>query len=177
MQVSQRDSKSPPDRYASLGQPAQALLRFGIGTAFLSAVADRFGLYGPPGAPGVGWGDFAHFTEYTHTLTWWVPSALTPLLAWLATLGEIVFGVMLLVGLRTREAALGSAALLTSFALSMTFSARGIHSAFSYSVFSAAGGALLLATFRDPSWSLDALLQRTSRDHGPSHDDAHASAR
>lgn len=142
-----------------LGQPAQLLLRFGLGTAFLSAVADRFGLYGPHGAGGVAWGDFAHFTAYTGTLTWFLPSAITLLLAWIATAGEIIFGILLLLGLRTREVALGSAALLVSFALGMSASTVGIHSAFNYSVFSAAGGALLLAAFGDrPSWSLDALL-------------------
>jgi len=163
MSLLKRDSKSTQELYASLGQPAQLLLRFGLGTAFLSACASRFGLYGPPGTPGAGWGDFAHFTAYTRTLTWFLPEALTPFLAWTATAGEILFGVLLLIGLRTREAALGSSALLISFALGMTASENGIHSAFSYSVFSAAGGALLLATFRDPSWSLDAFLAASDR--------------
>jgi hypothetical protein len=39
--------------------------RFALGASFLSAVADRFGLWGPYGAKNVARGDFAHFLEYT----------------------------------------------------------------------------------------------------------------
>ncbi|MGH9762325.1 MAG: hypothetical protein ACREDR_24355 [Blastocatellia bacterium] len=39
--------------------------RFALGASFLSAVADRFGLWGPYGAKNVSWGNFAHFAEYT----------------------------------------------------------------------------------------------------------------
>jgi hypothetical protein len=39
--------------------------RFALGASFLSAVADRFGLWGPYGAKNVSWGNFAHFVEYT----------------------------------------------------------------------------------------------------------------
>src|SRR5437016_11159934 len=41
--------------------------RFALGASFLSAVADRFGLWGPHGAKNVSWGDFAHFVEYTRS--------------------------------------------------------------------------------------------------------------
>ena len=37
--------------------------RFALGASFLSAVADRFGLWGPYGAKNVSWGNFAHFRE------------------------------------------------------------------------------------------------------------------
>jgi hypothetical protein len=36
------------------------LARFALGASFLSAVADRCGLWGPYGAKNVAWGDFAH---------------------------------------------------------------------------------------------------------------------
>jgi hypothetical protein len=39
--------------------------RLALGASFLSAVGDRFGLWGPYGARHVSWGDFAHFVEYT----------------------------------------------------------------------------------------------------------------
>ena len=41
------------------------LLRVALAFSFLSAVADRFGLWGPFGVAGVGWGDFERFTAYT----------------------------------------------------------------------------------------------------------------
>jgi hypothetical protein len=36
-------------------------LRLALGFSFLSAVADRFGLWGAYGQPHVAWGDFARF--------------------------------------------------------------------------------------------------------------------
>src|ERR1700760_4793934 len=42
-----------------------SILRILIALAFLEAVADRFGLLGPPGSAGVAWGNFARFIEYT----------------------------------------------------------------------------------------------------------------
>ncbi|WP_394846251.1 DoxX family membrane protein [Pendulispora brunnea] len=145
----------------TLVQPAQLVVRFGLGTAFLSAVADRFGLWGPAGTPGVAWGDFLHFTMYTRDITWFMPALLTPLLAWMATIGETLFGVLLLLGYRTRETALGAGGLLLTFALSMTVSSPGLHGVFTYSVLSAAGAALLLATVPDPAWSFDALVRKS----------------
>lgn len=38
--------------------------RIALAAAFLSAVADRFGLWGPPGATGVAWGDLKNFNDY-----------------------------------------------------------------------------------------------------------------
>ena len=43
---------------------ATLLLRIGIGVGFLSAVADRFGLWGAFGQPNVDWGNFSRFLEY-----------------------------------------------------------------------------------------------------------------
>jgi membrane fusion protein, multidrug efflux system len=45
-------------------------LRLALGLAFLSAVADRFGLWGGYGQPHVAWGDFARFIAYTGKLNW-----------------------------------------------------------------------------------------------------------
>src|SRR5258706_5113327 len=59
--------------------------RFALGASFLSAVADRFGLWGPHGAKNVSWGDFAHFVEYTGAVTSLFPSSLTVSFAWAAT--------------------------------------------------------------------------------------------
>src|SRR5260370_15534716 len=49
--------------------------RFALGASFLSAVADRFGVWGPYGAKNVSWGDFAHFVEYTGTVMSLFPSS------------------------------------------------------------------------------------------------------
>jgi hypothetical protein len=93
-----------------------SLLRLPVAAAFLDAVADRLGFLGPHGTPGVAWGDFTHFIAYTATLNPFVPHAIIPALAVLATLGETTFGIALLLGIRLRIAAFGSAVLLFLFA-------------------------------------------------------------
>lgn len=125
-----------------MNRTTSLLLRFSLAASFLSAVADRFGLWGPPGAKGVAWGNFQNFVDYTATLTF--RAASVPL-AWLATLSEIVIAIALLVGWRLREIALASGALLTTFALSMTFS-LGVKAPLDYSVFTAAAASFVLAT-------------------------------
>ena len=69
--------------------------RLALAAGFLSAVADRFGVWGPPGAAGVAWGDFASFTAYAATINPWSPPALVPALAWIATLAEIALAILL----------------------------------------------------------------------------------
>jgi uncharacterized membrane protein YphA (DoxX/SURF4 family) len=115
-------------------------VRFALGAAFLSAVADRFGLSGKYG----GWGNFGNFIKYTAQVNSFAPVSIVPFLAWAATLAEIFFGVALIVGLWPRWVALGSALLLAMFGIAMAIS-FGIKSPMDYSVFSASGGAFLLA--------------------------------
>jgi uncharacterized membrane protein YphA (DoxX/SURF4 family) len=134
------------------------LLRLALGAAFLSAVADRFGLWGGYGAPGVSWGDFAHFTAYTATLNWFAPPGLIPVLAWAATAAEVALGLGLILGLFTRASALLSGLLLLLFAAAMTL-ALGVKAPLNYSVLSAAAGALLLSAQDSFAWSLDSLLR------------------
>ena len=134
-------------------------LRLALGATFLTAVTDRFGVWGAPGAPNVSWGDFAHFLSYAAQVNAFLPPALIPLVAWLATVLEMLLGLTLMVGLQTRLAALASGGLLGLFALAMTVS-MGVKSALNYSVFSASAGALLLATSSSDPWTLDALLKR-----------------
>jgi hypothetical protein len=43
-------------------------LRLALATGFLSAGADRLGLWGPRGTPGVAWGGFDSFLAYTGKL-------------------------------------------------------------------------------------------------------------
>ena len=122
---------------------AQWAVRMAIGIGFLSAVADRFGLWGPPGAPGVTWGNVAKYNAYVAQLNWFVPAVLIPVVGWIATIAELVLGLALLVGFRLRWSALLSALLLLAFGLTMTL-ALGPHAPLSYSVFAAASAAFLL---------------------------------
>jgi uncharacterized membrane protein YphA (DoxX/SURF4 family) len=119
-------------------------LRITLAVGFLSAVADRFGLWGPPGAANVDWGAWKPFVEHTRLLTFYLPQSLVPTAAIFATLAEIVLGVWLLVGWRTRIAAYASAALLLTFALSMTL-AVGVKNPLNYATFTGAAAAFALA--------------------------------
>lgn len=115
-------------------------------TSFLSAVADRFGLWGPPGAPGVAWGDFAHFLAYTQKLTHVAPA----LFGWSATIAETGLGLALVAGFRLRLVATLSGALLASFAVAMAIS-LGPKAPLDHSVFTAAAAAFLLGSLPPPS--------------------------
>ena len=143
------------------------LLRLALGAAFLSAVADRFGLWGAHGSAGVAWGDFAHFTAYTGKLNWFVPAGLIPALAWAATVAEIALGLGLIFGLFTRASALLSCLLLLLFGAVMTL-ALGVKAPLDYSVFSAAAGALLLSAQDSYAWSVDSLVGRSRPSEQPS---------
>src|SRR5947209_14891312 len=91
--------------------------RYALGASFLSAVADRFGLWGPLGAKNVSWGDFAHFAEYTGAVTSLFPSSLTVPFAWAATVAETIFGILLIAGFKIRMASVLYGLLLFSFAI------------------------------------------------------------
>ncbi|MBL4771062.1 MAG: DoxX family protein [Planctomycetes bacterium] len=122
---------------------AQLLLRMSLAAGFLSAVADRFGLWGAPGQANVAWGSWDSFVEYVALLNPLVPANLIPSLGWVATIAEVAFALGLIIGWKTRWMAVGSALLLASFALAMTLT-MGIKAPLDYSVFPAAAGALLL---------------------------------
>ena len=132
-----------PSENRALLYTATVFARAALGTAFLSAVADRFGLWGPAGTPHVAWGNFDAFTDYVGVLGPYLPAALWAPTAWAVTVVEVVLGFALVLGVAVRWTAFASAATLTVFALSLLFFA-GIETPFSYSVFSAAAAALLL---------------------------------
>jgi uncharacterized membrane protein YphA (DoxX/SURF4 family) len=129
-------------------------LRFALGFSFLSAVADRFGLWGAFGQPNVAWGNFARFVAYTGQLNWFLPEATYPTLAVAATFAETLLGILLVLGWQTRITALLSGVLLLVFAVTMT-AALGIKAPLSFGVFSAMGGAFLLASCAEYPFSID----------------------
>jgi len=96
------------------------LLRIALAIGVLSAVADRFGLWGPPGSPGVAWGDLTRFNAYVAKLNWFIPAGLIPAVGWASTMAETGLALALLIGWQLRWASLASALLLLSFAATMT---------------------------------------------------------
>jgi putative oxidoreductase len=130
-------------------QIARVFLRLALGITFLFSMADRFGWLGAYGSKNVSWGDWTHFVQYVAVLNSFVPKSLIPGLAVLETIIELGLGIALLLGFYQRVVAWSSAALLLSFALTMTI-ALGITAPLSYSVFTALGAALLLGAVAVP---------------------------
>jgi hypothetical protein len=124
-------------------QIGRITLRFCLSAAFLSAIGDRFGLWGGYGAKNVAWGDWAHFLQFVAQLNAFLPKALIPTVGAVETAIEFALAVALLSGFYQRIVAWASAALLMSFALTMSI-ALGILAPLGYSVFTAAAAALLL---------------------------------
>jgi uncharacterized membrane protein YphA (DoxX/SURF4 family) len=133
------------------------VLRLGLGLGFLSAVADRFGLWGPFGDRNVEWGNYSRFLEYTQTLNAFWPTGLIPTLGAVATGAEILFGLLILLGWHTRVAARLGGSLLIVFAATMTIS-LGVKSVLNYAVLTGIGGSFLLANCDSFPFSLDELL-------------------
>src|SRR5215831_19787079 len=144
-------------RCMALAKLSSVFLRLALGISFLSAVADRFGLWGVYGQPNVSWGEYARFVDYTAKLNWFLPASMIPALAIVTTAAETLLGFLLVLGWKTRITALLSGVLLAIFALAMTI-ALGVKAPLNLSVFSAAGGALLLGTYTNFPCSLDELL-------------------
>lgn len=123
------------------------ILRLSLSASFLSAVADRFGLWGGPGTEGVFWGNFQNFNTYTQSLNPFVPEVLILPLSWFVTVLEIVLGVLLILNIKPKEVGYTSAGLLALFSIAMATS-LGIKAPLDYSVLTACAASLAIANFR-----------------------------
>ena len=128
-----------------MNKAIKLFLRFAIAFGFLSAVADRFGLWS---ADVSAWGNWDSFVQYTAVINPWFPSSAIPALAITATSAEVIFAICLLIGFKTKLFANLSGLLLLIFAISMSLSI-GIKPVFDYSVFIAAAGAFALGTMKE----------------------------
>ena len=115
--------------------------RIALAATLLSAVADRFGVWGPPGAPHVAWGDWQHFLVYCAEVNSFALRALVPVLAWAATALETVLALGLLAGFYLKHVAYSAAVLFGLFALAMTIS-LGVKAPLDYSVWADLAGAV-----------------------------------
>jgi putative oxidoreductase len=131
---------APPQTVSPIERWAMLYARLALATAFLSAVAGRFGIWDRS----VDWAHFERFMRRTAEVNSFMPTFTIPFLAWAATAAEISCGVLLILGVQLRWVALASAVLLGLFATAMAVS-TGIKPPLDYSVFSASACALLLA--------------------------------
>ena len=119
----------------------EGFLRIALSAGFLSATADRFGMW--PKAVSA-WGNWQNFVAYTKTLNPFAPDSLVPFLAYAATGLEIALGILLLTNFKTNWVAKASSALLLVFALSMTIS-KSIKAPLDYSVLTSSAAAFALS--------------------------------
>jgi uncharacterized membrane protein YphA (DoxX/SURF4 family) len=142
---------------------AQLYARMAVGLGFLSAVADRFGLWGPHGSHNVAWGSFSQFTAYTASVNSVLPASWAPSLALLSTVFETAIGIGLVLGIRTRWMAIGAGTLLAIFAFAMSVS-FGIKRPLDLSVFAAGAAGFMLSTAPRYRWSFDGAFANS---HSP----------
>jgi hypothetical protein len=111
---------------------------------FAGAVADRFGVFGPPGTPGVSWGDWPQFVDYTQILLGGValPAALVAAVA--ATGVEVVLAIALIAGFQRRWTGKAAAGLLTIYLVAMAWTI-GLDEVATYALPILVGGALLVS--------------------------------
>lgn len=118
-------------------------LRLAIAGGFLSAVADRFGIWNY----NLAWGNWNNFVVYTQSIMPWFSYFWIQIAAILATAAEIIFAILLLIGWKTQLFAKLSGILMLIFAVTMSFSG-GIKTAFDASVFAASAAAFALGTMK-----------------------------
>lgn len=118
-------------------------LRLAIAGGFLSAVADRFGIWNY----NIAWGNWSNFVAYTQSIVPWFSHFWVQIIAIIATAAEIIFAIFLLIGWKTEFFAKLSGILMLLFALAMSFSG-GIKTAFDASVFAASAAAFALGTMK-----------------------------
>ncbi|MCV7380015.1 hypothetical protein BST11_09090 [Mycobacterium alsense] len=118
-------------------------LRLSLATAFLSAVADRFGWWEPFGQGT--WGSVASFADYAHQLVPFASGWSLTVIVWVATATETTLAILLLAGWWPKLVGAASSLVLIVFGTAMAVS-LGIESPLSYSVFSAASAAAAYAT-------------------------------
>ena len=121
-----------------------------VGGAFLLALLHRFD-------------NFPRFIAYTGVVNSFMPRAIIPALAVTATICECVLCIAMLLGIRLRWAAAGSAILLFMFAAAMTISGQ---SQFEWAVFVLAAGAWALANVDASLLSVDSILARSRANRG-----------
>jgi putative oxidoreductase len=135
---------------------ASFLLRLALAATYVSAYSSRINLFG---GHGDGW---QQFLKYASEVNSYAPNSLKPFLAIAATVLEIVISILLIIGFKTRTAAVASGVLTFIFAIAMTYS-YGIKEPLDYGVFVNFAAAFLLSTMPGFKWSADQYLSKKNK--------------
>jgi len=135
-------------RKQSMGRSLVALfLRVVLAFGLLAAVGARFGLFDAPAA-------FDSFAFWTTRLFGLAPQAIVPVMRWIVPVLELVLALLLLVGVRTRLAALVTGILFVAVAAAMSIHA-GWTAPFHAAVLTTAAAAFALQAIGAGRVSLD----------------------
>jgi uncharacterized membrane protein YphA (DoxX/SURF4 family) len=137
----------------------QLLLRYALGITFLTPVLDRLGILGQPGVGNIEWGNWDNFIDYTSTLMPIFDRPLVNTMGAIATVAELLIAICLIVGFKTKQAALGASLITLTFIIFMILSV-GIQKPINYGVFTASAAGLLLSFMTNYSYSLDNVLRK-----------------
>lgn len=96
-------------------------IRILLAMTFFWVIADRMSILGTVETPGVVWGNFESFLNYTAQLNYWMPRILSDILGYVVTLVEFILAVGFLIGKRLKEISLISIFLFITFLLSISF--------------------------------------------------------
>lgn len=140
----------------------QLLLRCALGITFLTPVADRLGILGAPGTGNIEWGNWNNFINYTSTLMPVFERSMVNAMGGIATVAELLVGICLIIGFKTKYAALGASLITLTFIVFMTLSV-GIQKPVNYGVFTAAAAGLVLFRISIYQWSIDNLLNKKTK--------------
>lgn len=136
----------------------QLLLRCALGITFLTPVFDRLGILGQAGTGNIEWGNWENFINYTTTLMPIFDRPVVNVMGAIATVSELMIGISLIIGFKTKYAAIGACLITLTFIVFMTLSV-GIQKPINYGVFTASAAGLLLSFIPNYNWSLDNLLK------------------
>lgn len=137
----------------------QLLLRGALGITFLTPVLDRLGILGPFGTGNIEWGNWENFINYTSTLMPYLDRSVTNIMGGIATVGEFLIAIFLIIGFKTKYAALGSCLITLTFILFMATSV-GIQKPINFGVFTATTASFLLSRLSEYKWSIDSLIEK-----------------
>lgn len=135
---------------------AVLLLRIALAVGFISAVSSRLNLWGKYSS---GWESFLAYAEKVNSFA---PKSFIPTIAVTTTIAETLLALLLLIGYKTRLAAIFSSILTLLFAFAMTYS-FGIKDPLDYSVFVFSMSAFMLSAVEQYKWSLDEILSKKSQ--------------
>ena len=137
-----------------LRQIAKLFLRLTVAASMLSSVADRFGIWAKELCM---WGDMDKFVAYTQSLIPYIPANAVPVLAWTATVLEVLLPLCVLVGLKLKWTASLSGLMILVFAIAMATSV-GIKAPLNYSAFTASAAAFGILACGKGIWEVDNLM-------------------